>query len=988
MPLLAGQTPPKSAVAAAEAHYKLAVAAREAGDAAKAVASFRAALKVRPDYEEARLALGLTLQQGGDTGAAIGEYQTALRQNPKSAEAHNWLGVAYMQKNQLALAAAELRRAIQLKPDFARAYNNLGSTLAQAGDLAAGIIAFQDGLQHAPNDLALHLNLGTALRTKGDGEAAIGEFQFVLARNPDNPEVHYQYAQALRETRRPEDAVREYETALALNPEFQEGYYGLGQLLRQMGAAKNRLASGPSEERKAFGLERAKIGDLNGAIEALGEAVKLDPAVAETHFHLGAALWYQGERERAAAELDEALRLNPAFLPAVSLRGVAARETGDLERARRWAQHAIALEPKSQSGYFDLGLVLLRTKKLNEALGQFEAGLNLPVAAPAPPPDLDIAIRELRAAIAGRDDATAHVTLGRLLGAAGADARQVAAQFEAAIKLQPTFAEAHNYLGLVYTQANDDPKAVHAFREAIRLRPDYADAHSNLGGVLTTTDIAESVRELERAVALRPALLKAQYNLAIAYGSSPQHGADREIAVLRKLIAQEPDYPRVDFALGKALLRKGTVPEAVTHLERAFQREPQFGEAQYQLGLALSRAGRKEEGAGRLQAGRDLIASAQREQTAVLDLNEGKEALASGQFDQAAVKFRQLAQVRPDWAETHYQLGLALAGKGDRAAAGAAFNRALELDPHHPGAKQRMEAEGSAKTDDPGKVELFESYIRQARFAELEPLVRAYVAERSESWWGWYTLGYTCFAQRKVTDSIMALSRSLSLNVNNAEAHKVLGRNLMLIGRFDFAQREFEAGEKLDPKSAEMPFNLGRLFSIQDMWADARGAYERALKIDASYMEAYDGLGFAMEALGDDAAAVAHYEKAIALNRERSGNFAAPYVNLSALRLREGVIDASLKLARQGVAVNEQSDRAWSLVGRAQERAGRLEAAVEALARAIQINPRVSSYYYVLATVYRRLAKPQESREAMEMFSKLTRETNEMEEKRREFLRQ
>ena len=122
--------------------------------------------------------------------------------------------------------------------------------------------------------------------------------------------------------------------------------------------------------------------------------------------------------------------------------------------------------------------------------------------------------------------------------------------------------------------------------------------------------------------------------------------------------------------------------------------------------------------------------------------------------------------------------------------------------------------------------------------------------------------------------------------------------------------------------------------------------------------------------------------------RERSGNFAAPYVNLSALRLREGVIDASLELARQGVAVNEQSDRAWSLVGRALERAGRLDEAVEALVRAIQINPRVSSYYYVLATVYRRLAKPRESREAMEMFSKLTRETNEMEEKRREFLRQ
>ena len=255
-------------------------------------------------------------------------------------------------------------------------------------------------------------------------------------------------------------------------------------------------------------------------------------------------------------------------------------------------------------------------------------------------------------------------------------------------------------------------------------------------------------------------------------------------------------------------------------------------------------------------------------------------------------------------------------------------------------------------------------------------------------WWGWYTLGYTCFARHKISDSITALSKSLSINVNNAEAHKVLGRNLMLIGRFDVAQREFEAGEKLNPKSAEMPFNLGRLFSIQDLWVESRRAFERALKIDANYMEAHDGLGFALEALGDDAAAVTRYQQAIGLNQQRKGTFASPYVNLSALRLREGGVEAARELARQAVTVNAQTDRAWSQLGRAEEKAGHLGAAVDALARAIEINPRVSSYYYVLASVYRRLGKQAESQVAMEIFSKLTRETNEMEERRRELLRQ
>src|SRR5438045_603877 len=46
-------------------------------------------------------------------------------------------------------------------------------------------------------------------------------------------------------------------------------------------------------------------------------------------------------------------------------------------------------------------------------------------------------------------------------------------------------------------------------------------------------------------------------------------------------------------------------------------------------------------------------------------------------------------------------------------------------------------------------------------------------------------------------------------------------------------------------------------------------------------------------------------------------------------------------------------------------------------------NPRASSYYYVLANVYRRLGKKQESRRALSAFTQLERETNELEKKKR-----
>ena len=83
----------------------------------------------------------------------------------------------------------------------------------------------------------------------------------------------------------------------------------------------------------------------------------------------------------------------------------------------------------------------------------------------------------------------------------------------------------------------------------------------------------------------------------------------------------------------------------------------------------------------------------------------------------------------------------------------------------------------------------------------------------------------------------------------------------MIIGRFDAAQMEFEQAIRYKPDSAEMHYNLGKLYSVQDNWEPARKAFEAALRIEPSYLEAMDALGFALEALGDDEGAVAKYQK-------------------------------------------------------------------------------------------------------------------------------
>jgi tetratricopeptide (TPR) repeat protein len=331
-----------------------------------------------------------------------------------------------------------------------------------------------------------------------------------------------------------------------------------------------------------------------------------------------------------------------------------------------------------------------------------------------------------------------------------------------------------------------------------------------------------------------------------------------------------------------------------------------------------------------------------------------------------------------------HQLGIALEKQGDSKGASAAFRKALELDPGDAYARQRLDNLNATNlSDESAKIAEFEDYIRGGRFQEVEPLLADYVKEHPKSSWGWYALGYSQFAQKKIGESIQSLAKSLQIEIRNAEAHKILGRDLMMIGRFDKAQIEFEQGIHYSPQSAEIHYDLGKLYSIQDNWEGARKEFEQAFQIDPSFVENLDALGLALEALGDDAGAVANYQKAIALNEARKGTFSSAHVNLSAYYNRTSDPVKALEYANKALELDPKSDRAWFQKGKANEGEGHLEDAVDSVNQAISFNPRASSYYYVLAGLYRRLGKMEESRKALDTFTRLDKKTSELEKMRR-----
>jgi tetratricopeptide (TPR) repeat protein len=1012
------------------------VAAPKKGDAVSSAAQIQAGIERDPGNAKLYIELGQAHWNDGDYQLAFDAFRKSVKLAPASAAGHNWLGAFLMGRGNLPDAISELRRAVSLDPRYGRAYTNLGSALAKSGDLTGAVSAFQKALALEPNSWGAHLNLGLVLRENGDAAGALVHLRRVAQAQPKNPTVQCELGQTLRQNGDLSASVAAFERALEIDPEMREAYYGLGFTLKQQAAAAHKGSAEPlatnqyhkeAQDALAKGdLNMAKEellmalaadendgtahnllgyilgqqGDTASALPQLERAIALRPDAADVHYNYGAALWYSGEKQKAVSELITSIRLDPSASSSYALLGMAQREEGDLAGSEVNLERAIALSPTTAATFIDLGIVFLRRKELHDALAQFEAGLNAISAAPAP--DWDGAITALRETIS-KDPGSpeVHNMLGLLLGRKGADSSEILGEFREALRWRPEYPEAHNNMGLVLAQNGEDEKAIYEFRAATRIRPNFADAHANLGAVLLLSDVEQAIAELEKAVSLDPASVKAQFNLAEAYGNSPKYGTAKQVEQLRKIISITPDFARAHFALGKALLHDARVSDAILELRDATRLEPSSGEAHYQLGLALARSGQQQEGAAEVQTGRDLSAADERNQNAELDISEGRVALQKDELQEAEAKLRHAIKLQPNSPVAQHFLGVALEKEGDTEGAVTAYQKAVELNPGDLSSRQSVnrlkppevreqnasipnfDSPGKIDDDDPARVSEFENYIRENRFKEVEPLLAAYVKDHPNSSWGWYALGYSQFAQKKIGDSINSLAKSLSLNVKNPDAHKILGRNLMVIGRFDSAQTEYEQSIRYAPDSAENYYDLGKLFSMQDNWQAARKQFEEAVRLNPNYVEALDSLGFAQEALGDDADALRTYQKAVALNEQRHGKFVSAHVNLSAYYNRTGDSAKAFDYAQKALEIDPKRDSAWFQKARAEDRQGQLQAAADSLNHAISLNSRSSSYYYVLSGIYRRLGNLEESKKALESFTRLDQENNELEKMRR-----
>jgi tetratricopeptide (TPR) repeat protein len=233
---------------------------------------------------------------------------------------------------------------------------------------------------------------------------------------------------------------------------------------------------------------------------------------------------------------------------------------------------------------------------------------------------------------------------------------------------------------VAYLQKADFDSAAEQFRAALSRAPKDATLHYDLGLALKLKDrLSEAVAEFRTAEQLDPRQADVHYTLGVTLWQQGDFPAAAD--ELHAAIDAKPDYAEAFYTLGTVLKQQGKLPQAAEALRQAIRLQPDFAGAHTTLAAVLRQLGDNEGAAAESKAGAELGKEKNNQQTALFATNSGKRLLNAGDLEGAISQFKSAIQAVPSYAPAHFQLGLALQRKGDKAESAREFLKAYELDP-------------------------------------------------------------------------------------------------------------------------------------------------------------------------------------------------------------------------------------------------------------------------------------------------------------------
>jgi putative PEP-CTERM system TPR-repeat lipoprotein len=627
--------------------------------------------------------------------------------------------------------------------------------------------------------------------------------------------------------------------------------------------ARNAVQANPenAEARRLLGELFLLTGNPESAASQLERARRMGIEDETLDIQLARARLLQGEFEAVLAGLDAPESVDSASAAErMLLRGGALLATGETEAAREAFRQVVAYQPRADA-YAGLARLALLDGDLDEverllAEGQALAPENAELLAISGElalrrGDPDVAESRFRQLLEAEEANT-----GARLGAARALIASERYE-EAAVELDTVLAAAPDSVIAAYLRAvtayelGDYAQAQAGVDRVLATVPDNVPALLLAGASAYALDQNEvALNHLNRALALDSGNIAVRRLLAAAQMRADLY--DEALETLGPGLELGADDAELLTMAGIAALRSGNVVESGRLLGRAVEQSPEDAVARTRLGLLRLAEGEDrtaiEELEGALERQPDLV---QAEILLILAL------VRNEQYDRAIERAETLGETRADSPIGPVLAGIAQAAAGDRNAAAAAFERALEVEPGYPDAGNNLAL--LALLD--GDVDAARGYFDEVLTANpghLATLVRLARLEASAG---------NPEAARAVVE------RAVEANPDSVEARTILARLLLTqgepqealntvrpvlgngedrpallletaglaqlgLGQTGEAVRTFQDLARQFPDRPVAQFRLAQAYEAAGDMRGVRTALERALELDDSYLDA------------------------------------------------------------------------------------------------------------------------------------------------------
>ncbi|MEP3072031.1 tetratricopeptide repeat protein [Maricaulis sp.] len=258
-----------------DARLNLAISLLDLGRSADAEAEFEAVLSRQPEHSAALNGLGNLYSRSGDNTAAIDFYTRAIEANPRPAMPYVNRGGARRSERRYTESLADLDTACRLAPGLAEGHFQRGHTLRMLGRSFEAREAYWEASRLTPDRADIHRDLAGLLWELGEGRRATAALDAVLERRPD-PELLYTKARVLFRTGYVDDAAAALDSALARAPGHAAARALRGEISCRRGAFDDAL----NDLRRALDIvDGADFAIRHQLVEACLSAGEADEAI-------------------------------------------------------------------------------------------------------------------------------------------------------------------------------------------------------------------------------------------------------------------------------------------------------------------------------------------------------------------------------------------------------------------------------------------------------------------------------------------------------------------------------------------------------------------------------------------------------------------------------------------------------------------------------------------------------------------------------------